>query len=197
MKLRSRQRSHSPLHLAGLVTCVLFCGAAPSWATPIGMNLILNPGAELGLGAADFFTTVVPPNWTTTSNFSAVQYAAGGAGELNPTDSVAIGGGNNYFAGGPDNALSTALQVIDFSDLASDVDAGLLQFVLSGYIGGFNGQDDNLLVQAAFRDASNSVLSTFSIGPVFDEDRNFESQLLLLSTGPALCLSMHDRWISF
>jgi hypothetical protein len=185
MKRRSRERSHSPFHLAGFAAFVLFCCAETSWATSIGVNLILNPGAESGLGAADYNSTVPPSDWTTTSNFSAVQYNFGTLTDLNAADSTAIGGGNNYFAGGPDNAVSTATQVIAFNDLASDVDAGLLQFLLSGYFGGWFDQDDNLVVQAIFRDASSAVLSVASIGPVSAADRSFESQLLFRSTGPA------------
>ena len=74
-------------------------------------------------------SVVAPVGWTATSNFSAVQYAAGRNNRPAPTDSSKlIGGGNNFFAGGPDNELATASQNISFADLASSVDAGMITF---------------------------------------------------------------------
>ena len=172
--------------LAGKAAAVAFLiafGASNAFATSLGVNLIVNPGAELSSGAADFDTTVVPVGWVTTSNFSAVQDAAGGATDLNVADSAAIAGGSNYFAGGVNNDVSTASQTIAFADLASSADAGLLSFVLSGYLGGFTTQADSIQLAASFLDAANTVLSTSTIGPVSNVDRNNESQLLLRTTG--------------
>jgi hypothetical protein len=150
------------------------------------VNLIVNPGADLSAGAPNFSATAVPAGWVTTSNFSAVQYAAGGASDLNTADSVAIGGGVNYFAGGPNTALSTASQNIAFDDLAASVDAGILSFVFSGYLGGFDTQGDNMSVRATFLNASSATLLTATLGPVSDTDRANLSQLLFRTTGAAV-----------
>ncbi len=171
--------------LTGLVCAGAFltaAGASEALATPIGVNLIVNPGAEGSAGAADYSTTLAPVGWVTTSNFSVVQYAAGGPADLNTAASSAIGGGNNYFAGGPDNGQSTASQSILFPDLASSIDSGMLGFVLSGYLGGWASQADTIQVTANFLSGANTVLLSSTIGPVSSADRGGNSELLFRTT---------------
>src|SRR4051794_29176144 len=62
-------------------------------------NLVQNPGAETGTGAADESTKNPPPLWGASGSFTAVKYGA----PLFPTAglSASIGGGTNFFAGGP------------------------------------------------------------------------------------------------
>ena len=172
--------------VAAVVIFLLTAGSVSSFATPLGVNLIVNPGAELGASAANYVSVVAPSGWTTTSNFSAVQYAAGGVNDLNTISSSLIGGGNNFFAGGPDTGVSTASQNISIADLASTVDSGMIAFVLSGYLGGFDTQPDNLSVGATFLNAANAVLSSSKIGPVSNADRQGNSRLLLVTTGATL-----------
>jgi hypothetical protein len=162
------------------ISTLLLLSATPAvQATVLSSNLIVNPGAETDVGAPNITTSVVAPfGWSTTSNFTAVQYAAGGAADLNPAISAAVGGGNNYFAGGPNTPLSSASQRINISDLSSSADAGLLSARLSGLLGGFGGQSDNMIVQAMFRNASNNLLDTLTIGPVTASDRDFTTTLL-------------------
>lgn len=163
---------------------VLFATAAS--ATPLLTNIIVNGDAETGPSAADFGSTVAPTGWTTTSNFTAVQYAAGGSGDLNLADSAAVGGGNSYFAGGFSNGLATASQTIDLSDLAASIDAGQITAAFSALIGGFASQRDNMLVEALFLDALNGTLLTLSLGPVTPGDRGSESELLSYVTNSLL-----------
>jgi hypothetical protein len=172
------------MFVAAVVAFLMIGGSASSFATPLGANIILNPDAELDAGAADFTSRVVPTDWISTSNFSAVQYAAVGPSDsLRPANSAAIHGGSSYFAGGPSNAQSTASQTILFADLASSVDTGMIAFVLSGYLGGYDGQADNMRVGATFLNASNAILLTSSLGPITNGDRGGVSQLLFATTG--------------
>jgi uncharacterized protein (TIGR03382 family) len=166
---------------AAAVLCLLL-GSAPALATPLATNLIVNGNAEANTGAPDFSSSVVPAGWITTSNFSAVQYAAGGGSDLNTADSAAVGGGLNYFAGGPSTALSTAMQSINVADLAASIDAGLLDVQFQAHIGGFADQGDNMTVRAIFRDASDAAILTLTLGPVTPTERGNVSQLLLRST---------------
>jgi hypothetical protein len=169
---------------AGAVAFLMIAGSADIFATPLGVNLIDNPGAELGASAANYTSIVAPSGkWVTTGNFSAVQYAAGASVDLNTDDSRAIGGGNSFFAGGPNNALSTASQNISFADLASSVDTGMISFVLSGYLGGWSVQLDNMRVGATFLNAANATLLTSLIGPVSNGDRGNVSELLYREIG--------------
>jgi hypothetical protein len=180
---RCTGRSVTPrlMVVAGAVAFLITAGSSAVFATPLGANLIVNPGAELGTGAADWTTTVAPTGWRTTSNFSAVQYAAPGVPDsLHPADSTAIGGGNNYFAGGPNDTSATASQDVPFADLATSVDRGMISFILSGYLGGYDGQADNMRIALTFLNAANAVLSTVNIGPI--DGSRLVSQLLPFTT---------------
>ena len=169
---------------AGLAMCFVNC--VPASATMLDTNLILNGGAEGDTGASSFGETVTPTDWITTGNFSAVQYSIGSAGDLNTADSTAVGGALNYFAGGPNNALATASQLLDISDLGAAIDAGSLTAVFEALIGGFATQSDNLTAQAIFLDASSDTLLTLALGPVTPADRSNESMLLPLSANAAV-----------
>ena len=165
----SRRGARRAVYLALAVTLAIAVGASSASATPLGANLIVNPGAENGSGA-NVLTgeIVVPTGWTTTSNFTAAVYASAPSPDfvLDRDDAALIGGGNNYFAGGPINPLSTASQIISFDDLAADVDAGRLSFLLTGYLGGYSGQNDAITIGATFLDGTNAVLLASLLGPV-------------------------------
>lgn len=156
--------------------------AAPASATPLLSNIIVNGNAEASAGAANFGQVMAPSGWQVTGGFSAVQYAAGAAIDLNPADALALGGGSNYFAGGPNNGLSTARQRIDISDLAFDIDAGSLTAAFSALIGGWSSQGDNIVITATFLDALLGDLATLTLGPVTPGDRGNDSQLLARTT---------------
>ena len=114
--------------VVGCVGAVLALGVLGGASRAAAVNLLQNPGAEAGAGAADN-TVVAVPGWTTTASFTAVVYGIPGfplASEGAPA------GGVNFFAGGPDASLSTATQVVDVSASAAQIDAGQLQAHLSG-----------------------------------------------------------------
>lgn len=136
----------------------------------IGANLLRNPGGEEGQGSPS--DGVVPlPGWTTTSNFTAVLYGTPNSPTI--AESQRIDGGLNFFAGGPNNALSTAAQVVDLSGRATDIDAGkqtaLLRAQLTGY-----GDGDNSAVKADFLGSGGAVLGSLSIGPVAGPSNSFQ-----------------------
>lgn len=154
-------------------------GGAASAAIPAG-NLVKNPGAEDGTGAANVSDAPPVPSWTTASGFTAVQY---GVDTFPGTDEAGrIGGGRNFFAGGPDNAGSSATQTIDLAAAAAEIDAGQAKAALSADLGGWQGQDDSGVVDALFLDATGKELGRLSIGPVTAADRLSETKLLPRST---------------
>ena len=108
--------------LVALVAAVALFAAAPAGAAVPSGNLVVNPGAEAGAGAADASQQLPLPGWTVESTFTAVQY--GTPGFLTVADSTALGGGVNFFAGGPGGALGAATQVIDVSAAAAEIDEG-------------------------------------------------------------------------
>lgn len=140
-------------------------------ALPAG-NLVLNPGADDSQGASDDTTIIPPPSWTTTGSLTAVQYGADGGPFPLPSPAVrdAINGGANFFSGGR-MTNSTGEQTYDVSAAAPEIDARGVPAFLSGYLGGFATQRDNVVVSAVFLDQSGANLGSVSIGPVTPEDR--------------------------
>jgi hypothetical protein len=125
-------------------------------------NLLTNPGAEAGEGAPDATARPAVPGWETTATFTAVRY---GAPEFpTPAESRRIGGGANFFAGGPGGAVSTATQTVDVSSRAAAIDAGREQMNLSAWLGGFASQSDAATVSAVFRGATGAELGRTVIG---------------------------------
>jgi hypothetical protein len=147
--------------------------------------LLINPGAEAGACASDGTTLEAIPGWTTTSNFTVVCY---GNSSSYPETSVstAIGGGNGFFAGGASGTPNTATQTVDVSSATSEIDAGTVQANLSGYLGGYGTQGDNMVVTAAFLNSLGQSLSSFQIGPVLPADRNNVTTLLARSASAAV-----------
>jgi len=176
----SNMKPHLPLNsfLTGAVAYALLSCLPLSAAITLNANLLTNPDAEDGAGANNFNSTVAIPGWTTTGGFTAVQYAIGSTTDLNSDRSDEIDGDLNYFAGGPGAGSSTATQSINISDISALVDSGGITARLSAFIGGFASQNDRMEIFANFLDASESLIGSFSIGPVTNIDRNNNSSLL-------------------
>jgi len=154
---------------------VLLLGPGGTGTAQAPANLLANPGAEAGDGAPDATAQPPVPDWETTATFTAVRY---GAPEFpTPDDSASLGGGANFFAGGPGAPVSTAAQLVDVSSQAAAIDAGRLQATLSAWIGGFASQNDAATVAALYRSAANAELGRTTIGPVTPADRNNQTSL--------------------
>lgn len=148
-------------------------GAGPS-AIP-GGNLVQNPGAEDSPGAA---VPIVqrPVGWTTTGNLSAWQYSPRESDWPTQAFAATIGGGKNFFAGGPgDNTgkqtIHTASQTIDVTGAATEIDAGQVGATLTAFIGGYTVAQDTATVTARFLNAAAAQLGSVRVGPVSIDDR--------------------------
>src|SRR5581483_8539730 len=89
---------------------ILNLGTIEKLGTPSG-GWVANYGAEDSAGASDNTSSVALPSWTkagTVANFTPVQYGTVGFPTL--ADSASIGGGANFFAGGPNTPQSKAFQ---------------------------------------------------------------------------------------
>jgi hypothetical protein len=155
--------------------------AAPAAATVPPGNLVVNPGAEGGAGAADSSAQLPLPGWTVESTFTAVKY--GTPAFLTLEDGARLGGGANFFAGGPGGAVSAASQTINVSVAAAEIDAGKVTASLSALIGGYDGQDDQATVAATPVNVSGLGLgAATTLGPVTQADRTAITNLLPRST---------------
>jgi hypothetical protein len=163
----------------------LIAPASASAAIPAG-NLLVNPGAEAGPGATDASAIVAPLGWTVESTFTAVAY---GAPDF-PTaaDATALGGGANFFAGGPGGATSAATQVVDVSGAAAEIDAGKVAATLGAQLGGYSSQTDRATVTATFLTPENNATGSVTLPPVTATDRNSVTGLIARTASGAVPL---------
>ena len=155
--------------------------AARQAAIPSG-NLVVNPGAEDSPGTA-VATVVKPVGWATTGALSVWEYAPRELDRPTQAFAATIGGGTNFFAGGPgDNSgkqsTHTASQTIDISGAATEIDAGQVGATLSAFLGGYTVSEDLATVTARFLNAAGAELGSVRVGPVTRDDRKLLTVLL-------------------
>jgi len=148
--------------------------ATPTLPPPSG-NLVRNGDAESNVGADNSTTIVKPSFWTTTGQFTALQY--GTAGFPSSTTPGPANRGKNFFAGG-NAAVSTATQTISLADFSAGIDADRDDYSFSAYIGGYESQADNATVSVTFKSATAVTLGTVVLGPVTPAQRDSETALL-------------------
>jgi hypothetical protein len=158
----------------------LACGSSSSKGTPgtgnTTANLIVNGNAEAAAGSPDG-TPVATPGWTSTGEATAIQYGVSSfpaATDPGPSDR-----GMNFFVGGIEDATSSLEQTVDVSAYATAIDGGKVTFNLSGWLGGFEDQEDNAVLTVTFQSASGSALGSGTIGPVTAEDRNDVTEFVM------------------
>jgi hypothetical protein len=167
----------------------LILSAPDSAQSLVGVNLIVNPGADASPGYDENSTVEVStdlPGWVRSAYLTADSYQDT-SGDLYQATGGPPDAGSNYFYGGQDvtdasNPIATAFEDIDVSSASSLIDAGNVAYTLAGWLGGYSTQDDNSTVTAQFEDWSGNVLGTDQIGPVLAADRNGTSELLQEST---------------
>lgn len=147
----------------------------------LGQNLIVNGDAEAGPGSTNGSSVGNIPNFNVLGNFTVVQYDIGGGFPMT-SDPGPLARGLNFFAGGQDNASSSATQLIDVSSGATVIDSRGTTFALSAFLGGFSSQGDHATLMATFLDASSSILGSASLGPVSNSERNNQTGLLQRDT---------------
>jgi hypothetical protein len=139
-------------------------GANAATDETYGVNLVVNGDAEAELGAPDNDKIVKPSGWTTTGEFTAVQYGASG-GFPDKTSPGPATRGKSLFEGG-NVAKSTATQQISLAAYGTTIDAGAVKYALSAWLGGFASQGDNASVTVAFTDAAGTKLGSATLPAV-------------------------------
>jgi hypothetical protein len=141
-------------------------------------DLVRNGGAEDGPSTTDYTQAVPIPDWTVTDRLTVISYGAPGfPGPGSPGPPMR---GQSFFAGGnPPDGTSSATQSVNLQACAALIDTGHINFKLSAYLGGFDTQSDNARVEVRFIDGQGQAKSTETIGPVFNDDRNNVTGLVL------------------
>lgn len=156
----------------GASTLVVYgCAAATG---QYGSNLLVNGDAESVAAASSGVTSF--SGWTTDGNVTILQYGVGDY--IAPSSPGPASRGNNFFYGGSVGTSSVS-QSVSLSFAATAIDAGSASYTLSGWLGGWSGQDDSVTVTAAFFDASQKLIgSSSTIGPVSAAERGSVTALL-------------------
>jgi PEP-CTERM motif len=148
-----------------------------------GVNLITNPGAEAGVLVSNIggFNIYSTPGWTNVEGAFEAETYAQGAGTISPASPGPPDRGALLFYGG-DAAVTVATQLIDVTSEAAGIATGKVVANLSGWLGGFDSQNDAATLSVTFLGSGSVLLDTESIGPVTAADRGDVSGLLYRST---------------
>jgi uncharacterized protein (TIGR03437 family) len=148
-----------------LIVGAILAASAPAGAQLWDKNLVVNGDAERGTGVTSRSAPVVKdiPGWTTTGNFTLMQYGYGFTTDNRNMSSE----GKQYFAGGPNGGPATAKQTIDLSSGATEIDAGRARFYLSSWLSnGGSAIAAATKITATFTDAAGKTLLEYAInGP--------------------------------
>lgn len=164
------------------VTALAWLGVEidPAWdldGRPVGLehrtryrvNLVVNGDADSSRGYERAQDNAGVRGWTDTGSMTLIRYGAP-EGYPGPQSAGPPGRGRNFFCGGADPE-SEIRQVIDVSDVAGDIDAGVVEYELAGWLGGFSDQRDLASLTTRFLDGRGGEVGRAVIGPVTLESR--------------------------
>jgi len=147
----------------------------PLEAVRYGTNLIYNGDAEATSGTGVYATNRGIAWWFDTASSTLGIYGGNarfpGAGSPGPENR-----GSNFFLGGTVSGLIT--QRIDISALGRDIDEGIVDYVMGGWFGGAEGEDDRMALTARFLDGAGAALGSNTVGNVTAADRGGVTGLL-------------------
>lgn len=159
----------------GQTLAITQSAAAGGGSTPTG-NLLQNWDAETGTASTDYNGLRTIPGWVADGNATVYRYNGGG-GYIDATMPGPPSRGLQFFGGGFAGASRLA-QTIDLTASTSAIDGGNQSYTLDGWLGGFDGQDDNVVLRATFKNSSGATLGSGSIGPVLSAERGGNTSLI-------------------
>ncbi|NLE37754.1 MAG: hypothetical protein GX621_06990 [Pirellulaceae bacterium] len=163
----------------------------------LGVNVIVNPGAEIWRDDYRNPTTASLPTsgviltrdrelygWNDVVEVTNSPYAAANT----PSSALFPAGtfGKNAFIGGYIAGTRWIEQTIDLSSLVDRVDQGLIRFELSGWLGGLSNRQDYTALSASFQDAENHELHVAEVSTLNPEDWSGGTNMVLLSVDGAV-----------
>lgn len=143
--------------LAGVVVPVLLAFAMTEWVAPpanaaTSGNLIVDGDGSAALCSSSGYEDTSIPGWTITSGAPNVT-CYNNTGGFPTASTTGAQPGPGLFTGGTHGNASMT-QTVDVSAAASAIDTGTATYDLSGWLGGFGGQNDRADVVATFLDAT-------------------------------------------
>lgn len=147
---------------------------------PVNQNLVTNGNADAQPGLTGNVDHDVA-NWENeTGGFTVIPW---GLREGYPTvnDPGPPDRGTHFFSGSASGVDASATQIRDLNACASVIDTGQVPYSLSGYFGGYAGQNDTAELTVSFLNERNQATASHTIGPVTNTDRGDATGLLLRS----------------
>ncbi|HRJ49257.1 MAG TPA: alkaline phosphatase family protein [Phycisphaerales bacterium] len=133
-----------------------------------GTNLVDNGDAEAVDPVTSQEVNLGIPGWTDLGGMTTISYDATGGfpakDSPGPTDR-----GRAFFAGGAGDCVIT--QTIGLVDFAADIDAGIVVFELSAWLGGYADQRDLAELDVRFLDERDGTLGRAALEPVTVDQR--------------------------
>jgi hypothetical protein len=139
-------------------------------------NLIVDGDAEAGDCSQSGYEETTNPGWTITSG-GPNETCFNNTGGFPTASTPGAQPGNAFFTGGT-RGNSSLSQTADVSQAATAIDAGTATYNLSGWLGGWQSQNDRVDLQATFLSASGATLGSAIIGPVTNTDRGNTTEFL-------------------
>lgn len=170
--------------------CLAACAASLTaltssvFAQSLGTNLLVNPGADAGPGAADAATYVPVSGWVQSGNVSAVAY--GSPGFLSAGSPGSLNRGANLFSSGPPSGGSTLSQEVDLRPLRETIMAGGTVAQFAAWLGGVGTNSGTVSLSLELLDATYNLLSTTTLEAVTPAERGGISQMLKRRTDLAV-----------
>jgi len=142
---------------------LVFTTLATNPSSVLGTNLLVNGNAEAGPNATPPAYALYIPAWSTSNDVSVAPY--GGTNWIQTTDPGPPDEGVNLFWHGADGGVSTMYQDIDVSPAASLIDASLVTFEVSAWLGAVGGSTSPTLTYSFFDWSANQLAATATLGP--------------------------------
>lgn len=147
----------TPHTLAAALALATAALAAPAHAAiALGENLIVNGDAESGTAG-----------WTGFDGYDLFQAVSYGDNWVKPSEPGPADRGARLFTGL--GGQSAGYQLVDVGALTQA--STPLAYSLSGWLGGWQAQEDNALLYVSFLDATGAEIGHSAIGPVMPQDR--------------------------
>lgn len=150
--------------------------AGPASPIPANGNLLPFGNAE-GLAGGDGSVSVPWPGWKISGRLTITRWDTANGYPV-ATDPGPEDRGANFFSGGPDSASSTATIRMELPVSPARIDAGQVVAELSGWFGGFQGQDDSASLKATFLTSAGAELESMRVGGFTAEQRQGLTALL-------------------
>lgn len=156
----------------------LICVAGLAHGAGFDSNLVVNGGAESGV-----------TGWSTFGGVSPFESAEYGSNWVLPTQPGPVDRGAHLFVGGS-VSYAAGYQVLDLTGISAQALAsGQVGYTLSGWLGGWLVQADNVKVTAQFFDASSTLLGSAALGPTTPADRGGQTGLTFFTAGGTVPLN--------